>query len=51
MKRLAIIFGIMCFGAYLMLTEKDKKQFKKEGEKFNRKFRKTHFPAKEPISD
>lgn len=33
MKRLAIIFGIMCFGAYLMLTEKDKKKIRKKVKK------------------
>lgn len=33
MKRLAIVFGIMCVGAYLMLTEKDKKKIKKKAKK------------------
>lgn len=30
MKRLSIVFGILCFGVYLMLTEKDKKTKKKK---------------------
>ncbi len=30
MKRLAIVFGVLCFGVYLMLTEKDKKKKKKK---------------------
>jgi len=29
MKRLAIIFGIMCFGIFLMMSEKDKKKIKR----------------------
>ena len=33
MKRIAILFGVMCFGAYLMLTEKDKKKIKKKVKK------------------
>ena len=31
MKRLAIVFSVLCFGVYVMLTEKDKK--KKEGKR------------------
>ncbi len=30
MKRLAIVFGVLCFGVYVMLTEKDKKKKKKK---------------------
>ncbi len=30
MKRLAIVFGVLCFGVYLMLNEKDKKKNKKK---------------------
>ncbi len=30
MKRLAIVFGVLCFGVYLMLTEKDKKKKEKK---------------------
>ena len=51
MKRLAIVFGIMCFGAYLMLMEKDKKKFKEEDRKIKKKMRKSHFPLKQPIAD
>lgn len=30
MKRLAIVFSVLCFGVYVMLTEKDKKKKKKK---------------------
>ncbi|MDQ2720314.1 MAG: hypothetical protein M3Z26_11230 [Bacteroidota bacterium] len=47
MKRLAIIFGIMCFGAFLMLTEKDKKETgEKDLKKMKKKLRKSSFPVK-----
>jgi hypothetical protein len=50
MKKLAIILAVMGFGVYLMLSEKDKKEFKKAGKKLNRKLGKTHFPLKEVSS-
>jgi len=49
MKRLAIVFIVMCIGAYMMLTEKEKKEFKEQGQKLKKKFRKSHFPGKEPM--
>jgi hypothetical protein len=30
MKRLAIVFGILCIATFMMLTEKDKKKTKKK---------------------
>ncbi|MEO5651135.1 MAG: hypothetical protein ABIR03_14590 [Ginsengibacter sp.] len=30
MKRLAVVFGIMCIATFMMLTEKDKKKIKKK---------------------
>ncbi len=47
MKRLAIIFSVMCVAAYLMLSEKDKKEFANEGKKMKKKFMKSYFPGKE----
>jgi hypothetical protein len=49
MKRLSIVFIVMCIGDYLMLSEKEKKEFKEQGQKLKKKFRKTHFPGKEPM--
>lgn len=49
MKRLAIVFIVMCIGAYMMLSEKEKKEFKEQGQKLKKKFRKSHFPGKEPM--
>ncbi len=50
MKKLAVILTVMGFGIYLMLSEKDKKELRKEGEKMKRKLKKTHFPVKEILS-
>lgn len=50
MKRLAIIFGVMCLGVWLLLSEKDKKQISDEGRKIKKKFKKSHFPGKEMVS-
>jgi hypothetical protein len=50
MKRLAIILAVMGFGVYLMLSEKDKKSFRNEGNKIKKKLKKTHFPAKEILA-
>lgn len=33
MKKIAVLLSIMCFGTYLMLTEKDKKKIKKSVKK------------------
>jgi hypothetical protein len=30
MKRIAIVFGILCIATFMMLTEKDKKKIKKK---------------------
>jgi hypothetical protein len=30
MKRLAIVFGVLCIATFMMLTEKDKKKIKKK---------------------
>ncbi len=48
MKRLAIIFGIMCFGALLLLVQSDEKE--KSGKTTGKnKYKKSHF-HKEPQS-
>jgi len=47
MKRLAIILAVMGLGVFLMLSESDKKEIRKEGNKIKKKLKKTHFPAKE----
>ncbi len=45
MKRLAIVFGIMCFGAYLMLMEKGKKESTgKDWKKTKKKIKKSLSP-------
>ena len=50
MKRLAVVFGIMCIGVLLLLSEKDKKQLSAEGKKLKKKFKKSHFPGKDLVS-
>lgn len=50
MKKLAIVLTIMGLGLFLMLTENDKKELKKEGKKFRKKLKKTHFPRKETVT-
>ncbi len=51
MKRLAVVLAVMGLGVYLMLSEKEKKQIRKEGEKLKKKIKKTSFPAKEIFAD
>lgn len=50
MKRLAIALAVMGLGVYMMLSEKDKKQVKEEGNKIRKKIKKSHFPGKEILS-
>ena len=50
MKKIAILLAVVGLGVFLMLTENDKKELKKEGKKFKKKLKKTHFPGKESIS-
>ncbi len=50
MKKLAIVLAVMGFGVFLMLSEKDKKEIKKEGKKFRKKLKKSHFPGKEILA-
>ena len=47
MKKIAVILAVMGLGVYMMLSEKDKKRVKREGEWVKKKIKKTHFPAKD----
>lgn len=50
MKRLLILFALMGVGVYLLLSEKDQKEIRKEGKRIKKKLKKTHFPKNEPAS-
>jgi preprotein translocase subunit YajC len=51
MKRLAIALAVMGLVVYLMLSEKDKKEIKKKGEKLRKKLKKSRLPGKEILPD
>lgn len=51
MKRLLILLAIMGAGVWLMLTETEKKEIKKEGKLLKKKLKKTHFPKKEVFAE
>jgi hypothetical protein len=50
MKRLFILLALMGVGVYLLLSEDEKKEIRKEGKRIKKKLRKTHFPKNEPAS-
>ena len=51
MKRLLVLLAIMGAGVWLMLSESEKKEIKKERKLLKKKLRKTHFPKKELIAE
>ena len=48
MKRLIILLALMGVGVYLLLSEDEKKEIRKEGKRIKKKLKKTHFPKNEP---
>lgn len=50
MKKLLILLTLMGVGVYLMLSEEDQKEIRKEGKRIKKKFKKSRFPKKEPAS-